>query len=75
MGLASGGGDGSTRLWDVSSGKEVARYSQGIDAPYYGSGRPSPIVTVAVSGDGKWLATMSWDDTAILCPVPAVLRK
>jgi hypothetical protein len=68
--LASAGAGGVSVL-DVARRKAAALYSPAHLAPVYASEYPSsPPVAVAVSGDGRWLATMSWDDTAVLCRLP-----
>ncbi|MCX5787654.1 MAG: hypothetical protein NTX64_03965 [Elusimicrobia bacterium] len=67
--LASGGMDGSVRLWDVAAGKELARLE----------GHGGPVVKVTFSPDGRLLACASprrpvrvWDvgsrTSAVLSP-------
>jgi hypothetical protein len=50
--LAIGCSDGTTRLWDVAGRREVARWG---GAP----ARARGIVELAVSPDGRWLATLA----------------
>ncbi len=51
--LASGGGDGTVRIWDVATGRERAVLT----------GHTSTVAAVAVAPDGTWLASGSWDRT------------
>jgi hypothetical protein len=50
---ASGGADGSVRLWDVKAGKEQRRFD----------GHNGPVWTVAISPDGRRLASGGFDRT------------
>ncbi|HEX4591824.1 MAG TPA: PQQ-binding-like beta-propeller repeat protein [Gemmataceae bacterium] len=50
--LATGGAGQTLRLWDAATGKEISPPA----------GHPGPITTVALSGDGKLLATCSDQD-------------
>ena len=50
--LASGSDDGSVNLWDVATGKEVAKFGQRI-----------AVTTVVYSPDGKTLAAGVADGT------------
>jgi WD40 repeat protein len=52
--LASASLDGTVKLWDVASGKELRTIS----------GHTNAVSDVAFSQDGKYLATGSWDRTA-----------
>lgn len=68
--LVSGGDAPGIRLWDLATGKELfqvgtakeAAKQQGAPATEV-AGKKEPVVTVAVSPDGKELATASWDKT------------
>jgi WD40 repeat protein len=51
--LATASGDKTARVWEVTSGQEVARLKHG-----------DTVVFIAFSRDGKSLATASWDGTA-----------
>src|SRR5262249_52492551 len=51
--LASGSKDGSLKLWDVESGKEVRALT----------GHQGGITSVEFSPDGQVLATAAWDGT------------
>lgn len=51
--LATASGDKTARVWEVTSGQEVARLKHG-----------DTVVFIAFSPDGKSLATASWDGTA-----------
>jgi cytochrome c len=55
LGLAAGD-DAKLTLWDIESGKLVHRFT----------GHTAKIVDIAVSDDGVWAATASWDRTARL---------
>jgi len=50
--LVTGSRDGTTRLWDLASGKP-----QGVFLGNMTGGRLGPIWALAVSQDGKWLVT------------------
>jgi WD40 repeat protein len=52
--LATSGADGTARLWDISTGKEIRRFT----------GHTSLIRTVVFSPDGKTILTASEDNTA-----------
>jgi WD40 repeat protein len=53
--LASGGGDGTVRLWDVATGHQIG-------APLAGS--TGPVLSVAFSPDGKTLVAATASGTA-----------
>lgn len=54
--LATGSGDATTRLWNLSAGKEMS-------APRVLTGHEGSILTLAFSPDGRWVATGSVDRT------------
>lgn len=56
--LVSVGGNGTIRVWDFNTGKELTRWQ--VPAHRFG-----PFASMAVSPDGKVLASMGTDDTAI----------
>ena len=58
--MASGGRDGSARLWSLSSGHEVIRLPHA-----------APVNAVTFSSDGTMLGTASYDGTARLWDVPS----
>ena len=51
--LASGGGDGTVRIWDVATGQQRATLN----------GHTGGVRAVAVAPDGSWLASGSGDGT------------
>ena len=52
--VADGGSDDrTTRVWDVASGKEIARLAHG-----------SPVTSVVFSPNGNYVVSGSWDSTA-----------
>ncbi len=51
--LATGHADGSARIWDVESAKEI----------HACKGNQGAVYSVAFSPDGRWLATASGDGT------------
>jgi WD40 repeat protein len=57
--LASASRDGTVRIWDVASGKEMATLR----------GHKNVVFTVAYSPDGKTVASGSWDNTVRLWDV------
>jgi WD40 repeat protein len=57
--LATGSTDGTARLWEMATGKEVRAF-QGLAAQ---------VASVSLSGDGKWLATGGSDNIARLWEV------
>jgi WD40 repeat protein len=57
--LATGGGDGTVRFWEASTGKEQRIFR----------GNPAGITCMALTPDGATLATISWDNTARLWDV------
>src|SRR5437899_504528 len=54
--LASGCGDGTVKLWDVASGRDVLTLN----------GHTDWVTAVVIARDGRTLATGGWDDTAKL---------
>ena len=56
--LATGSGDGTARVWEATSGKEVTRMTQGPQV------YPPRVHSVTFSPNGKYLATGSGDGTA-----------
>ena len=55
----TGSMDGTARLWEVATGREIRRLE----------GHSQPIASVAFSPDGRWALTGSGDDTARLWDV------
>ena len=51
--LASGGDDGTVRIWDAATGRERAVLT----------GHTGPVTAVAVAPDGSWLASGGDDGT------------
>lgn len=60
--LASAGGDGSVRVWELSSRRELT---------VAGSGHQAPVSSVAFLDDGQLLASGSLDKTVKVWEVPA----
>ena len=58
--LATGSADKTARLWNVSSGQEIMKFT----------GHTSLVTSVAFSPDGRTLATGSWDKTALIYGTP-----
>jgi len=58
--MASGGRDGSARLWSLSSGQEIIRLPHA-----------APVNAVTFRSDGTMLGTASYDGTARLWDVPS----
>ena len=58
--LASGGRDGTVRLWDVATGNNVAVFH----------GHTEPISALAFTADRRWLITASADCAVRLWQVP-----
>jgi hypothetical protein len=54
--LASGGLDGTVRLWDAATGQEIRRFR----------GHQDIVSAVAFSPDGRKLASGSWDGTGLV---------
>jgi WD40 repeat protein len=57
--LATGGGDGTARLWDAATGKPLGKPLR----------QEATVCELAFSPDGKTLVTASWDGTARLWEV------
>jgi WD40 repeat protein len=57
--LASGSYDGTIRLWDLASGRELRRLE----------GHTDGVISVAFAPDGRSLASGSWDKTIRLWDV------
>jgi WD40 repeat protein len=58
--LATGGQDGTVRLWSAESSLEVARLE----------GHANSVYDVAFARDGKWVASASFDRTTKVWRVP-----
>jgi RNA polymerase sigma factor (sigma-70 family) len=69
--LASGSMDGTARLWDLPSGKEVARF--GEEVPQF-AGR-GWVLAVAFSPDGRTLVSGGLDKTARLWDVSRITGR
>ena len=59
--LATGGDDGTARIWDAASGRQRAVLV----------GHRDCVSAVAVAPDGGWLATASYDGTARIWDAPS----
>jgi WD40 repeat protein len=62
--LVSGDGANVVRLWDVETGKEIAKLE----------GHKKDVTKVAFSPDGKTLVSLSWDLTALVWKAPPMKR-
>jgi WD40 repeat protein len=71
--VASGGMDGTVRLWKVATGKEITKLEgHGLKA-LNGIGY-NEVYAVAFSPDGKLVASGSKDGTGLLWEVEAVVK-
>jgi RNA polymerase sigma factor (sigma-70 family) len=68
--LASGGVDGTVRLWDLLSGKEVGRLGKGVD-PVKGGW----VLAVAFSPDGRTLVSGGFDKAAYIWDVSRITER
>src|SRR5262249_53636412 len=69
--LASGSMDGTVRLWDLPSGKEVGRFGEEVPR---GAGR-GWVLSVAFSPDGKTLVSGGLDKTAHIWDVSRITGR
>ncbi len=68
--LASGGMDGTVRLWDLPSAKEVGRFGKKVDPSQGGW-----VLAVAFSPDGRTLVSGGLDQTAHLWDVSRITGR
>jgi WD40 repeat protein len=61
--LATAHIDGTTKIWDTTTGEEVLSFGEEVLSL---AGHTARVNDVAFSADGTWLATASWDGTAKL---------
>ena len=69
--IVTGYDDGTARMWDASSGKEIVVFAGQAGVP----GHTGPVTSVAVSGDGATVVTGSSDATAIVWAWDGVTAK
>jgi WD40 repeat protein len=68
--LASGSMDGTARLWDAFTGKEVGRFGKEVD-PFKGGW----VLSVVFSPDGRTLVSSGLDETAHLWDVSRITGR